>query len=308
MNNRTDLIITGYPGTLGQELRKIYPVAYYPQKNTGYWPYDYDLRHEKSVIKLYETASGIRSVIHAAAKVGGIADNLKYPEDYFYDNVMMDTLMVRYAQKVGLQRFIGILSTCAYPDVVSNYPMEESQLHAGPPAASNFSYGYGKRAMAVHIDACNAQYGTKYNYLIPCNLYSGKKITDITKAHFLDTLLHKIRFAIENNQDEIELWGTGRALRQFMLAEDLAKVISLVVENDITESFNVCPDENYSIMEMVEIALRACDATHLKVRFDKTKPDGQLNKQASNKKMKSLLPDFQFTPLEEGIRKVMAKT
>ena len=132
-------------------------------------------------------------------------------------------------------------------------------------------------------------------------------IKDMNKAHFLDTLIQKIRHAKLSGQTYIELMGTGIAQRQFMLAEDFARVIKMVVEQEITESFNVCPDENLSIREIVEIALKACDATDLQVNWDASKPDGQLNKQASNAKFRSIFPDFQFTDLETGIRNAYNK-
>jgi GDP-L-fucose synthase len=249
----------------------------------------------------------IDTIIHAAALVGGINDNINRPEDYFYENVVMNSNLIRASVKYNVKRFIGILSTCAYPDVASRYPMTEDMLHEGPPAPTNFAYGYAKRAMAVHIDACNKQYGTKYNYLIPCNLYGGIIPEDPDRAHFLDTLLLKINKAKKSGATHIDLMGTGKARRQYMLTDDFAQVIKMVIDRDITESFNVCPDENPTIAEVVDIALQVCDAKDIQVRWDPSKPDGQLNKQASNKKMKSLLPDFTFTSLEEGIRKAYKK-
>lgn len=285
---------------LGQALQKILPDAYYINSS------DYELTNQDAVKKMYYELSP-DTVIHCAALVGGIRDNMQRPESYFSENILMDTLMIRFALANQVPRFIGILSTCAYPDVSLVYPMTENMLHAGPPAESNLAYGYAKRAMAVHIDACNQQYGTSYQYLIPCNLYSGKHIKDATRAHFLDTLIVKIRYAVKNRIDHIDLLGTGIAKRQFMTAGDMARVIKRVVEDEITESFNVCPDENLSIKEITWKALSACGATHLSVNWDGVSPDGQLNKAASNARMREILPDFEFTPLMEGIKEAYQK-
>jgi GDP-L-fucose synthase len=299
MNNK-EILVTGGSGTLGKALQSIMPDAYYINGS------DYNLINQEPVKKLYAELMPDR-IIHCAALVGGIVDNIQNPHPYFYENILMDTQMVRFAIGNEVEHFTGILSTCAYPDVVPEYPMTEDMLHAGPPAATNFSYGYAKRAMAVHIDAANKQYGTRYNYLIPCNLYSGNQYKDPNKAHFLDTLIQKIKFAQNNGQTWINLMGTGEAKRQFMLADDFARVIKIMVDKGVTESFNVCPDENLSIREIVEIALKACDATYLKVNWDASKPNGQLNKEASNAKFKTIFPDFNFTPLEQGIRQAYEK-
>lgn len=295
-----EILVTGGSGTLGKALQNILEDAYYVNSS------DFDLTNEEAVKRMFFEMKPF-TVIHTAALVGGIIDNINRPQQYFSDNITIDSLMLRFALGYSVTAFTGILSTCAYPDVVSEYPMTEDMLHAGPPAATNFSYGYAKRAMAVHIDACNQQYGTRYNYLIPCNLYSGNQYKDSNKAHFLDTLIQKIRFAQDNGQSWINLMGTGIAKRQYMLADDFARVIKLVVERGITESFNVCPDENLTIREIVDIALKACGATYLKVNWDASKPDGQLNKEASNAKFKTILPDFKFTSLEQGIKKAYEK-
>lgn len=289
------ILVTGGSGTLGKALQKILPDALYLNSS------DYNLTLQEDVDSI-PLDNKPDAIIHTAARVGGIIDNINSPEDYFYENIMMDTMLLRFALQEGCNNFTGILSTCAYPDVVSEYPMTEEMLHAGPPAATNFSYGYAKRAMAVHIDAANQQYGTKYNYLIPCNLYSGNQYKDANKAHFLDTLIEKIRHALNTGQSFINLMGTGQAKRQFMLADDFARVIKLMIDQGITESFNVCPDQNLTIKEITQIALKACDAEYIKVNWDASKPDGQLNKEASNAKFKGIFPDFKFTDLEEGIR------
>lgn len=101
--------------------------------------------------------------------------------------------------------------------------------------------------------------------------------------------------------------GSGIARRQFMPADDLARVIKMVIDNGITESFNVCPDYNPTIRDIVNIALDVCDARDLSVFWDTSKPDGQVNKQASNTKFKSIFPDFKFTSLHDGIREAYEK-
>ena len=126
-------------------------------------------------------------------------------------------------------------------------------MAAGPPSPTNFEYSYAKRCMAIQIDAYNQQYNTKYNYLIPCNLYSEyDNFDNDNKMHFVTALLSKIK----SSNKTLNLLGTGRSLRQFMYAGDLAKVIKEVIDKDITDSFNIAPPKNLSIDEMANKALK----------------------------------------------------
>jgi GDP-L-fucose synthase len=226
------------------------------------------------------------------------------PAEYYTENVIMNTLVLDYAYKNNVQRFIGILSTCIYPDKVDNYPMTEDTLHLGPPTKTNFSYGYAKRSLAVQIDAYNQQYGTKYQYLIPCNLYGIGDKDNESNSHFITALIKKIFDAVKNNKDTITLFGDGSPLRQFMYAEDFAKVIYQVLVNKIYDSFNVANYENLSIKKMANIALKSCDAEFLKIVWDLSKPNGQYRKDVSIDKLKSLLPNFKPLSLTEGIKLV----
>lgn len=288
------IVCTGGSGMVGQSLKKIMPHAIYLSSQ------DYNLTSERDVVQMYQDLKP-DCVVHLAARVGGIIDNINKPGEYFTDNVLMNTLLVEYARQYKVDRFIGILSTCIYPDVVDVYPMTEKTLHLGPPTTTNFSYGYAKRSLAVQIDAYNKQFNTKYQYLIPCNLYSeNDKFSE--NSHFVSALIKKIHNAKVNRDDKITLFGTGIPFRQFMYSDDLARVIKKCIEEDIYESFNVATEQNISIDEIARTALRACDAEYLKIEYDKLKPDGQFNKAVSIEKLKSIIPDFVAIELEKGIK------
>ncbi len=242
-------------------------------------------------------------IIHLAAKVGGIVDNINKPAEYFDENVMMNTMLLKAARKYGVERFIGILSTCIYPDVVEEYPLTEDMLHLGPPTPTNFSYGYAKRCLAVQIDAYNKQYGTKYQYLTPCNLY-GQYDKWGHNSHFVAALIKKIMFAMANGDKELKLFGTGKPLRQFMHSDDLAKVIKHCIDNDVYDSFNVATEENLSIDDTARIALEVIDNGSISgISYDSDKPDGQFRKDVSIEKMMEVIPDFKAIPLRDGIKK-----
>jgi GDP-L-fucose synthase len=291
------ILVTGGSGLVGGYLKKYLPNAVYISSK------DYDLTTEMGVREMFLNHKPT-IVIHLAAKVGGIIDNINKPAEYFTENVLMNTLMVDYSKSMGVDRFIGILSTCIYPDVMDSYPIKVEDLHNGPPTQTNFSYGYAKRSMAVQIDAYNKQYGTKYQYLIPCNLYGVGDKDHETNSHFITALVKKIFISKENNEESITLYGDGTPLRQFMFADDFAKIIYHVINDEIYDSFNVAGDENLTIKEMSSIALKSCDAEHLKINWDETKPNGQHRKDVSTNKLKTLLPNFNPLSLSEGIKLV----
>ena len=167
----------------------------------------------------------------------------------------------------------------------------------------HISYGYAKRCLAVQIDAYNMQYGTQWNYLIPCNLYSEyDNFEHGKKMHFVTALLKKIK----NSKHELSLLGTGTPLRQFMYAGDLARVIKEVIDKDISESFNVACPENYSINELAVKALGSL-GKKLYIKYNKPELDGQYRKDVSSDKMNKIIPQFSFTRYEEGIKKVYDK-
>ena len=288
------ILVTGGSGMVGKSLKKYLPDATYVSSQ------NYALTSEIQVSRMFNDIQP-DAVIHLAARVGGIIDNITYPADYFDENITMNTLVLKYTQQYEVKRFIGILSTCIYPDIVESYPITEDMLHLGPPAKTNFSYGYAKRALAVQIDAYNQQYGTQYQYLTPCNLY-GEYDKYGNNSHFIAALIKKIHNAKVNNENKIILFGDGSPLRQFIHSDDLAYVIKYCLDNDIYDNMNIAIDENLSISEMAQIALKACNAEHIKIEYDATKPNGQYRKDVSSEILKSKIPSFSPINLHDGIK------
>ena len=178
--------------------------------------------------------------------------------------------------------------------------MKEEDLFNGPPTPTNFSYGFAKRCMAVHIDSYVKQYDKKWCYLIPCNLYGEHDKYEEYHSHFVSALIKKIY----ESKDTVEVWGTGKPLRQFMHAEDLARVIVYMIENDIVDNFNVAPDYVHSIEEITKIGMEFCGKGDLEIIYDNTKPDGQYRKDVDSSKLISVMEGFEFISLEEGIKRV----
>lgn len=280
---------------IGKSLSKIIPDAIYLSSK------DCDLRNREEVVNLVKHANP-EVIIHLAARVGGIMDNIKHPVQYFNDNVTMNTNVLDCAYQLGVKRVISALSTCAYPDTASKYPMNEDFLHDGPPTKTNFSYGYAKRCLLVQSENYNTQYGTKYQCLIPCNMY-GEHDKYGDNSHFVAALLKKIIQAKKYGTNEIELFGTGKPLRQFMYSDDFAFVIKSCIELDIHDNMNVATEETLSIRDMAEIAKRVCEAENLKVIYNEKYPDGQYRKDVSIDLLKNRIPNFNPTRFEDGVRK-----
>lgn len=293
--NYKSILVTGGSGMTGKSLKKLLPQANYISSG------ECNLINPTEVEALFEKYKP-DCVVHLAAKAGGIFDNMQKPAEYFDDNILINTNVLRASKKHGISRLVATLSSCAFPDIVSNYPMKEEDMHDGSPALTNISYGYSKRALAVQIDAYNKQYGTKYQYLTPCNLY-GEYDKYGDNSHFVAALIKKIHNAKKLGHDKIILFGTGTPLRQFMHSDDLAWAIKLCISEDIYDNFNVATEQNISIDDIAKIALEACDATHLSIEYDSSKPDGQFRKDVSIEKMKKIFPNFKTIPLYDGIKK-----
>lgn len=292
------VLITGGTGLVGHALQEIFPEGIYLSSK------DYDLTKEDEVKSMFEEYKP-EKVIHLAAKVGGIIENINHPADFIRENVLMNTLVVDYAYKYKVKKLIGILSNCAYPDVAKSYPLKEEQLYDGPPQSTNFAYAYSKRVLGVQIESYRKQYGCNFFCVIPCNLYGPHDNFDEQQSHFVPALIRKIQDARINNKKTIDLLGTGKPLRQYLYSKDLAKILLILLEKyDGEGPINIAPkNENPSISEIAKIALRATDSKDLKIEFDGSYPDGQYQKDLSIKRLNKIIGDFKFTPLSEGIKK-----
>jgi GDP-L-fucose synthase len=292
-----EILITGGAGQVGSELRLLFPNA------TSVTRQDFDLRDEERIRQMFMEKKP-KVVIHTAAKVGGMKDNLDYPASYLEDNVLMNTLLLKHARLAGVERFVAILSSCIYPDTVECYPLNESVSLSGPPAPANFFYAYSKRLMAIQVDAYNAQYKTKYNYVIPCNLYGTYNKEYSTRSHFPLALLTKIKNAVEKKEDHIVLFGDGKPMRQFMHSRDLAKIIKIMIDQNIYESFNVAPEQSLAIDDIAKIGLAVANSEHLDIKYEDSTLSGQYRRDISTAKMKSLIGEYEFISLTDGLKEV----
>lgn len=291
------VLITGASGMVGRELSKLMPCAHCPSSS------ELNLMNPEAVKDFMERGK-FDYVIHLAAYVGSLHDNIDNRTLYFDQNILMNTIITKYAYESGVKNFLGILSTCIYPDNINSFPIKEESLHNGAPHRDLMSYAYAKRSHAVQLTAYKESFDVNYNYLIPCNLFGLVSEAHKGRSHYVNDLIHKIILAKKNNESAITLFGDGSPLRQFMFAGDFARVISHYVNEGLNESFNVAPEINLTVNDIALLALKACDAEHLSIKYDSSKPNGQHRKDVDTTALMNSMPGLNFLDLAAGIRKI----
>ena len=242
-------------------------------------------------------------IIHCAAKVGGVGHNMNHKGEFFYDNIMINSNIIEAARTCGVKKIVVFLSTCIFPDDVE-YPLTEKKIHLGPPHESNDGYAYAKRMAAVHLKAYREQYGLNYTSVIPCNVYGTNDNFNLESGHVIPSLIHKCYLARENGTD-FEVWGSGTPLREFIYSKDVAELTEWVLDNyDESEPIILSTSQEISIKDLVHTI---GDLMNFKGEYKwlSDKPDGQYRKPSDNSKLLSYLPDYKFTPIEEGLKETI---
>ena len=294
------ILVTGGSGLIGTYLKEILPDAIYVSSK------DFNLVNQEEVSLMFKKIKPT-TVIHLAALVGGIHHNIQEPVRYFEENILMNTFVLRESFKNNVEHFTGVLSSCIYPNEINEFPIKEDKLLIGAPHEDLFSYSYAKRCMAIQIDMYNKKHETKYNYLIPCNLYGEFDKFDPIKGHFVGALIEKLINAKKNCEKTITLFGDGTPFRQFMHAKDVANIIKMMIVNNKFHNMNIATKENYTVDAIAKIALRACDAENISIIYDKNKPNGQMRKDIEISKLNTYFPKFLPIKLEEGIKEIYQK-
>ena len=290
-------LVTGGSGLLGSEILQESPGS------IGLSSKDCDLTAPGRL--RFHPSRKFDTVIHCAARVGGVKANTDNVADFFDDNIRMNMNVLEACKHDGL-KLVSVLSTCIYPDApYVKYPLTEEQLHMGPPHHSNFGYAYAKRMLEVQSRAYRQQFGCNFISVIPNNLYGPNDNYDLSSGHVIPALIRKFHEAMIAGKKEVVVWGTGRPVREFTFARDAAKIILWLAENyDGDEPVNIGnPDwvsiEHLSMMIGEEIGYEGY------VKFDSSKPDGQYEKPSSNQKLISLGWKGEYTPLRDGLRETI---
>ncbi|XP_072458906.1 GDP-L-fucose synthase [Notamacropus eugenii] len=303
----TRILVTGGSGLVGKAIQKV--VADGASRPGEQWIFvsskDADLMDTAQTRALFEKHRPTH-VIHLAAMVGGLFRNIKYNLDFWRKNIQINDNVLHSAYEVGTQKVISCLSTCIFPDKTT-YPIDETMIHNGPPHNSNFGYSYAKRMIDVQNRAYFQQYGRTFTAVIPTNVFGPHDNFNIEDGHVLPGLIHKVYLA-KRSGSALTVWGTGKPRRQFIYSLDLARLFLWVLReyNEVDPIIlSVGEEDEVSIREAAETIAEAMGFQG-ELTFDTTKSDGQFKKTASNRKLRTYLPDFQFTPFKQAVKETCA--
>jgi GDP-L-fucose synthase len=266
-----------------------------------------DLLNQKAVSAFFENEK-IDYVILCAAKVGGILANNTYRADFIYENLQIASNIIKASHDTCVDKLINLGSSCIYPRD-SKIPIKEEYLLTGELERTNEPYAIAKIAALKMCESFYEQYGSNFYSLMPCNLYGPRDNFDPQTSHVLPALINKIYSARENNSNTIEVWGSGKPLREFLYVDDLANAAIYCLENvsaqDIYSNnishLNCGSDDEVSILELTNLIQQALDYQG-DIVFDPSKPDGTFRKKMDNTRISSLGVK-QKVNIKEGIKK-----
>lgn len=264
---------------------------------------DYDLTEQAEVRRLYRDARP-DTVLHLAAQVGGIGANRENPGRFFYANLMMGALMIEEARRAGVGKFVQLGTICAYPKHTP-VPFREEDLWDGYPEETNAPYGIAKKALLVQLQGYRAQYGFDGIYLLPVNLYGPRDNFDLRSSHVIPALIRKMVEARESGSEEVVLWGTGAASREFLHVDDCARAVLLAAEHhEGPEPVNLGTGREIRIRELAALIAELVGFEGRLVH-DPSKPDGQPRRCLDTSRA---LESFGFrarVELREGLRETI---
>jgi GDP-L-fucose synthase len=245
------------------------------------------------------------TIVHLAARVGGIGYNQAEPAPLYLANLLMGTHIIEAARHTpGVDKTVLLGTVCSYPKFTP-VPFREESLWDGYPEETNAPYGLAKKAHLIHAQVNAAQYGQRFAYLIPTNLYGPGDKFHPSVSHVIPALIKKCVDAVEAGDDKVDVWGTGRASREYLYVDDAAEAIVLAAATyEGTEPINLGTDHEVTIRETVETIARLVGFQG-ELRWDPTKPDGQPRRRVDATRAEQLLGWRAAKPFEDGLRETI---
>ena len=295
------IYIAGHRGMVGSAiLRGLYKKGYdnviFRKSN------ELDLRNQAQVNDFFKKEK-LTHVFLAAAKVGGILANNTYRGEFLYENLMIQNNVIHAAYQTGVKKLMFLGSSCIYPKLAPQ-PLKEEYLLTGVLEPTNEPYAIAKIAGIKMCDAYRAQYGCNFISVMPTNLYGPNDNYDLQNSHVLPALIRKFLTAKKNNDPSVTIWGTGKPLREFLHADDLADACLFLMDNFNEEGLvNIGTGEDLPILELAQLIQKTVGYEG-GIELDTTKPDGTPRKLMDVSKLHNMGWKHQIS-LEEGIKKVV---
>jgi GDP-L-fucose synthase len=306
MNKDSKIYVAGHQGMVGSAIcRQLVQQGY--QNIVTRTRQDLTLLDQNAVADFMATEKP-DYIFLAAAKVGGIFANNEFPADFIYENLMIEANIIHQAFKTGCTRLLFLGSSCIYPKLAEQ-PMNESSLLTGTLESTNEPYAIAKIAGIKLCESYNRQYGTDFRSVMPTNLYGPHDNFHEKNSHVVPALLRRFHNATLNNQASVEVWGTGKAMREFMYVEDMAAACLHVMNlshdiyvqhtDPMMSHINVGTGKDVTIAQLVQEVVRVTGYQG-QVLWNTDMPDGTPRKLLDVSRLKTL--GWQYTvDLSEGL-------
>jgi GDP-L-fucose synthase len=264
---------------------------------------EFDLTNRDDVTTLFEKVNP-ELVIHLAARVGGIGANQRHPATLYVSNLLMGTYVIEEARLRGTPKTVVVGTICSYPKFTP-VPFREESLWDGYPEETNAPYGVAKKALLVHAQANRVEYGQNVIYVMPTNLYGPGDKFHAAVSHVIPALVKKCVEAKERGDEEVVVWGSGSASREFLYVDDAARGIADAAERyDGSEPVNLGSGEEILVRNLAELIAETVGFTG-RLHWDPSKPDGQPRRQLDTSCAADLFGFRATTPFAEGLRRTV---
>ncbi|MDG1746237.1 MAG: GDP-L-fucose synthase [Bacteroidia bacterium] len=298
MEKEAKIYVAGHRGMVGSAIVR-------ELQNKGYHNIvtktskELDLRSQDAVRSFYETEIP-QYVFVAAAKVGGIHANNIYRAEFLYDNLMIQNNLIHFAYESGVKKLLFLGSSCIYPKLAEQ-PLKEDYLLSGYLESTNEPYAIAKITGIKMCEAYRDQYGCNFISAMPTNLYGPNDYYHPENSHVLPALIRKFHEAKVSSKEEVEVWGDGTPMREFLYADDLANALVYLMENYNEKQFvNVGYGSDVTIKELAETVAKVVGFDG-GMKYDSSKPNGTPRKLMDSSRLFSTGWKPR-TNLEEGIR------
>jgi GDP-L-fucose synthase len=294
------ILLTGAGGFLGRHTRPVLEARYGASNVVAVSSADYDLMDRRSVDAMLETVRP-DIVVHYAAYSGGIGANSAFPADFYFRNTILTANLFDAAARAGVKKLVYPMGGCSYPATAKS-PIDESQLFLGFPQKESAGYSTAKMMGVVAAQSYRKQYGLNATVIIPGNMYGEYDNFHPRDSHVVPAMIRRYYEARLSNAPFVEMWGTGTPERDFVYAGDVAKTIPFFIESfDDTGPVNISSGTRTPIKELATTIAKVAGYGG-EIRWDTSKPDGQMIKIFDTAKMSGLGLACS-TPLGEGLKR-----